>query len=382
MMLTSGKRLRRWLVATFALLLLVCGLAVAYYLKEAHRHVGADYTSMVTDVVRAQASMSELRQTLDTLREEQENHHFQQFHAMLERIDRRARTVRHSLSRSDLQADDYTAQFEEIKRAEGRLSEMVRLLKTTEGYEPDALDMATLSRLGTALEQNLAWAYSELNEMLHSASAAQRRLMQWLSTAVIGLLLLVVLVVGGLMMALMRIHRQNEALHHQSQTDALTGLYNRRRMYQIAEQELARTHRNGGSLGLVLIDLDHFKQINDTYGHPTGDAVLKAFANMLVKEIREIDLAVRMSGEEFAILVPYGDRSSTHALAERIRKATMALELPNNARLTASFGASATEDHIDTFEQLFSRTDKLLYRAKTLGRNRTEVPPQHSEHSN
>lgn len=384
MMLTSGKQLQRWLVATFALLLLVCGLAVAYYLKEAHRHVGADYTSMVTDVVRAQASVSELRQTLDTLREEQENHHLQQLqqlHEMLKRIDRRARTVRHSLSQSDLQADDYIAQFEEIKRAEGRLSEMVRLLKMTEDDEPDALDMATLSRFGMALEQNLAWAYSELNEMLHLASAAQRQLMQWLSTAVAGLLLLVVLVVGGLMMALMRIHRQNEALHHQSQTDALTGLYNRRRMDQVAEQELARTRRIGGSLGLVLIDLDHFKKINDTYGHPTGDAVLKAFANMLVKEIRETDLAVRMSGEEFAILVPYGDRSSTHALAERIRNATMALELPNNVRLTASLGASVTENHIDTFKQLFSRTDKLLYRAKTLGRNRTEVPTQHSEHS-
>jgi diguanylate cyclase (GGDEF)-like protein len=250
---------------------------------------------------------------------------------------------------------------------------MVRLLKVAEDQEPGALDVATLSRLGMALEQNLAWAYSELNEMLHSASAAQRQLMQWLSVAVMGLLLLVVLVVGGLMMALMRIHQQNEALFHQSQTDALTGLHNRRRMCQAAERELARIHRNGGSLGLVLIDLDHFKQINDTYGHPTGDAVLKAFADMLVKEIREMDLAVRMSGEEFAVLVPYGDRSSTYALAERIRKATMALELPNNATITASFGASATEDSLDTFEQLFSRTDKLLYRAKTLGRNRTEV---------
>lgn len=366
----SGKKLRRSLVATFALLVLVCGLAITYYLKEAHRHVGADYTSMVTDVVRAQASLSDLRQTLNTLRVEQEKHHLQQLHVILQRIDRRARTVRHSLNQSDLQGEDYIAEFEEIKRAESRLSEMLRLLETTEGYESEQLDVANLSRTGMALEQNLAWAYSELNEMLHSASAAQRQLMQWLSVAVIGLLLLVV---GGLMMALMRIHQQNAALLHQSQTDALTGLYNRRRMYQAAEHELARIHRNGGSLGLVLIDLDHFKQINDTYGHPTGDAVLKAFAEMLVKEIREMDLAVRMSGEEFAILVPDGDRASTHALAERIRKATMALKLPNKAELTASFGVSATSDHGDTFEQLFSRTDKLLYKAKTQGRNRTEV---------
>ena len=373
MMPASDKQLRRWLAATFALLLLVCGLAIAYYLKVAQRHVGADYTSMVTDVVRAQASVSDLRQTLDTLREEPAKHHLQQLHAVLKRIDRRARTVRNSLSRSDLREDAYTAQFEEINRAEDRLSEMVRLLTITPGHKPGGLDMAHLFRLGMALERDLAWAYSELNEMLHLASADQRQLMQRLSAAVMGLLLLVVLVVAGLMLALMRIHQQNQALLHQSQTDALTGLYNRRRMYQTAEQELARIHRNGGSLGLVLIDLDHFKRINDTYGHPTGDAVLKAFADMLVNEIREMDLAVRMSGEEFAVVMPSSDRASTHALAERVRKATMALKLPNEVRLTASFGASATGGNIDTFEQLFSRTDKLLYKAKTQGRNRTEI---------
>jgi diguanylate cyclase (GGDEF)-like protein len=377
MMLTLGKQLRKWLAAIFVLLLLVSGLAIAYYLKEAQRHVGADYTSMVTDVVRAQASVLDLRLTLDTLREEQEVHHFQQLQALLQallkRIDRRARTVRHSLSQSDLQGADYTDQFEEIIQAEDLLSEMLQLLKRAESHEPEVLDMTRLSRLGMALEQNLAWAYSELNEKLHLASAAQRQLMQWLSAAVIGLLLLVTLVVGGLMMALRRIHQQNEALLHQSQTDTLTGLYNRRRMYEVAEQELARIRRNGGSLGLVLIDLDHFKRINDTHGHPIGDAVLKAFAAMLVKESRGIDLAVRMGGEEFAIIMPNSDSSSTYALAERIRKATMALKLPNNLKLTASFGASVTQKPTDTFEQLFSHTDKLLYQAKTLGRNRTEM---------
>ncbi|MHA7924734.1 MAG: diguanylate cyclase [Marinobacter sp.] len=370
MMLTSRKRQRRWLIATFALLVLVCGLAIAYYLKEAQRHVGADYTAMVTDVVRAQNGVSKLRMTLDSLRENQENLHLRQLDAMIKRIAQRAKTVRHLLRQSDLPRVDYTPLLEEIQLAEVRLSQMVQELMVTGDNE---LDVARLLRIGMGVEQSLAWAYSELNEVLHLASAAQRRLMQWLSTAVTGLLLLLVLVVGGLMLALMRIHQQREELLHQSQTDALTGLYNRRRMYQVSEQELARASRNGGSLGLVLIDLDHFKQINDIYGHPTGDAVLKAFADMLVKEIREVDLAVRMSGEEFAILMPCSDRSSTYTLAERIRKATMALKLPNNVTITASFGASATQDNSHTFDQLFSRTDKLLYKAKTLGRNRTEV---------
>ncbi|WP_417595969.1 diguanylate cyclase [Oceanospirillum sp.] len=369
----SGKRLRRRLAAIFALLLLVCALAITYYLKEARRHVGADYTSMVTDVIRAQTSISELHQILESLLKEREKHHLEQLNIALMRIDRRVKTVRHSLNQSDLPDTDYTPQFEEIKRAEDQLSELLQLLNNAEENNADTLDIPHIHRLGMALEQNLAWAYSELNERLHLASATQRQLMQWLSIAVIGLLLLVVLIIASLMLALMRIHQQNSALLHQSQTDTLTGLYNRRRMYRIAEQELARIQRNGGSMGLILIDLDHFKQINDTYGHPTGDAVLKAFSAMLIREIREIDIAVRMGGEEFAIIMPGCDKSSAHALAERIRKAAIALKLPNSLRLTASFGASATQGLGDTFEQLFSRTDKLLYKAKIQGRNSTQV---------
>ncbi|WP_162299681.1 GGDEF domain-containing protein [Marinospirillum perlucidum] len=372
-MLMSGKQLQGWLAAAFVLLLLVCGLATAYYLKEAERHVGADYTSMVTDVIRAQASVSELHLALDTLRKEGEEHHLYQLQGILKSIERRARTVLHSLSQSDLYAADYTAPFEEIVRAESSLAVMLEPLQTGENEALDEAVKAELFRQGTVLEQNLAWAYSELNEMLHLASADQRQLMQWLSVAVLSLLLLVVLVVGILMLALLRIHQQKDALLHQSQTDTLTGLYNRRRMYQLAEQELARVHRNGGSLGLVLIDLDHFKQINDTYGHPTGDAVLKAFAGMLVKEIREQDVAVRMGGEEFAVILPDSDLSSAYALAERIREATQALCLPHQVKLTASFGASTAQQPDETFEQLFSRTDKLLYQAKTQGRNRTAI---------
>lgn len=372
MMQASGKQLRSWLAVAFTLLLLVCGLAITYYLKEAQRHVGADYTSMVTDVVRAQASTSELHRTLESLRKEQKKNHREQLNAILIRIDRRAKTVRHSLSQSDLPYAVYTAPLKEIKRAEGQLSELLQRLKMAEGNRQAALDTTQIYHQGIALEQNLAWVYSELNEMLHLASAAQRKLMHWLSVAVIGLLLLVILVVGSLMMALMHIHRQNSTLFHQSQTDILTGLYNRRRMYQIAEQELARIHRSGGSMGLVLIDLDHFKHINDTHGHPIGDAVLKSFAAMLIREIREMDIAVRMGGEEFAIIMPCSDGSSAYALAERIRKAAMSLKLPNSLRLTASFGVSATQDPNDTLEQLFSRTDKLLYKAKAQGRNSTE----------
>ena len=370
-MSTAATLPRKRLAATFAALLLLCGLATTYYLQQAQRHVGADYTSMVTDVIRAQASIKDLPRTLEQLYQQPAPGHYslQHLQKLLKRIERRSGTVRHSLLQSELADTDYRPQLEEIRHAETQLSEMLHIL---EAPEVAATENTRLIRLGSELEQTLAWTYSELNEMLHLASADQRRLMQWLSTAVITLLLLVGLVLGGLMMALMRIHQQNETLRHQSQTDALTGLCNRRRMYQVAEQELVRLQRSGGSLGLVLIDLDHFKRINDTHGHPIGDAVLKAFATLLSQQVRETDLAVRMGGEEFAVVMPDSDADAAYALAERIRKATLILKLPHQLKLTVSLGAGATREPTDTFEQVFSRTDKLLYCAKTRGRNRTE----------
>jgi diguanylate cyclase len=366
-----ARRFGGRLALAFALLATLLALVTAFYLAEARRHVGADYTAMVTDVVRAQDDTYTLRMTLDSLRDTPHGHHLDQLEERLTLIARRIDGIRHLLERSDVPLSGYAPMLEALDLAEARLPDMEREIRArSEAGEGEDLD--TLLTLGAEVEEELAWAYSELNELLHAASAEQRRMMERLSLAVILLVGLLLLVVGALMLALLRILQQRETLRHQSETDALTGLANRRKIYAAAEQELARGRRGEGPLGLVLIDLDHFKEINDRFGHPTGDAVLKAFARTLRDAVREVDYPVRMGGEEFAILMPDTDLAGATRLAERIRAATEALALPGRARdhtLTASLGVTASDEATEHFDQLFSRADQLLYLAKSRGRN-------------
>ncbi len=218
---------------------------------------------------------------------------------------------------------------------------------------------------------------------MQQASADQRRLMGWLTVAVVGLLVMVVAAVGAVMLMMLRLHRQRDMMRLQSQTDMLTGLYNRRRLQEVAEREFARRRRHPSPLSLMLLDLDHFKHVNDAYGHPVGDAVLSSFAETLQHQVRRLDTVARMGGEEFAVLLPNTDGQAARRLAERILAATRVMGLPAEAgdhRLTVSIGVSEARQG-DGFEHLYTRADRRLYGAKTAGRDRvvasdalTEVP--------
>jgi diguanylate cyclase (GGDEF)-like protein len=167
-----------------------------------------------------------------------------------------------------------------------------------------------------------------------------------------------------------RLHRvvERQALH-----DELTGLANRRQAEDSLDEELARAARLGGSVGFILADLDDFKQINDRHGHPTGDAVLAAFAETLRQATREIDLPARWGGEEFAIVLPGTDVDGAAEAAERMRAelAAIQVEAPGGEVLavTASFGAAAASPG-GSRDDLVGLADSALYRAKRLGKDR------------
>lgn len=167
-----------------------------------------------------------------------------------------------------------------------------------------------------------------------------------------------------------------EALREQATKDALTRLWNRASILDLLSRELSRSERDRSPVGVVIMDLDHFKNINDTYGHFAGDAVLCEAARRLQGAIRQYDALGRYGGEEFLIVLPGCNEQSSFAQAERLRKqlADAAMSLSGSViHITASFGAtSALPGDICSAEGLIRRADEALYMAKKHGRNRVE----------
>ena len=174
-----------------------------------------------------------------------------------------------------------------------------------------------------------------------------------------------------------RLHR---IVERQALVDGLTGLPNRRQCEETLASELARVQRFGGPLALVVTDLDWFKDVNDRFGHPSGDAALREFAALLQETIRDVDLAGRWGGEEFLLILPGTDLAGGAHVAERIRVA-LAGRIVLSADgtpipVTASFGVAATPP-ATTAAELFSAADAALYEAKRNGKNRVETAPEH-----
>lgn len=165
-------------------------------------------------------------------------------------------------------------------------------------------------------------------------------------------------------------------------TDALTQAMNRRQFLDLAGQELSRAKRLHHPLTVALLDIDHFKGINDTYGHANGDRALAAFAHLCRDSIREIDLFARFGGEEFTLLMPETTleqaRQVTERLCHLISELRFATEDGQIFSITCSFGIAALQNQQDTLELILSHADQALYRAKALGRNRVVVWNQES----
>ncbi|WP_395701344.1 GGDEF domain-containing protein [Aquabacterium sp.] len=172
---------------------------------------------------------------------------------------------------------------------------------------------------------------------------------------------------------LSQIQLLNARLHEQSIRDDLTGLHNRRHFVQQAEQALREARDRGAALSLVLMDIDHFKAVNDQHGHPTGDAALKAVGSMLAATVTPGQLAARLGGEEFAVLLPDTSQASALAQAEQWRATLANMTICADGavlRLTALFGVASAPAQADALVALLKLADTRLYHAKALGRDR------------
>ena len=161
-----------------------------------------------------------------------------------------------------------------------------------------------------------------------------------------------------------------------ARTDMLTGLNNRRAFFEMGKPILKNAHRYGHPLSMVMLDIDNFKLINDTYGHASGDEVLKAVANVLSQGTRESDVSGRLGGEEFAIILQETDLTAAQELIERLRKKveqTCIHFKSQEISVTASFGVAKLDTKFDNFDKLIDRADYALYQAKKEGRNRVVI---------
>lgn len=163
-------------------------------------------------------------------------------------------------------------------------------------------------------------------------------------------------------------------IQHQANTDYLTGVNNRRHFMELAERELTRAKRYDSPMALFMIDIDFFKQINDTHGHAVGDRVLKELANVCLQTLRDIDIVGRLGGEEFAILLPETALDEAIEVANRLHDALANTQISNGEHITLKFtvslGISALQSKQQDLEQLLDVADQALYEAKRQGRNR------------
>jgi diguanylate cyclase (GGDEF)-like protein len=174
----------------------------------------------------------------------------------------------------------------------------------------------------------------------------------------------------------------NEEIRQLSISDSLTGCFNRSYLTERFPQELRRAYRYLHPLSIVLADIDHFKQVNDTYGHQAGDEVLKVFADCINRQIRKkVDWVVRYGGEEFLIILPETGCDGAHSMAERLRVAVATKKIEINGaqiNITASFGGVSVKFHMERMpdvdmDKLIHKADEQLYRSKGEGRNRVNL---------
>lgn len=178
------------------------------------------------------------------------------------------------------------------------------------------------------------------------------------------------------------VESQRDELERLAHTDSLTGVINRRYFLELAEQELDRAHRHGDALSILMIDIDHFKRINDQYGHQTGDLALQRLTGWCLAVLRSFDVFGRLGGEEFVALLPRTDTVGAHEVAERLRLRVEAAEIVLDDALRVQFTISVGVATLSTapaarerklIETLLNQADQALYQAKNGGRNRVCV---------
>ncbi len=202
---------------------------------------------------------------------------------------------------------------------------------------------------------------------------------RWVYTAIIIPSIVAPAVTAAVLSLAFRLIDTQAALAAAANTDHLTGIGNRRAFIDLTERELARSERHGSDFGLLIIDIDHFKALNDRHGHLAGDDALARIAVACLRVLRRSDVFCRWGGEEFIALLPETNLAGTLDVAEKLRLAVAGVDLPSGHTLTASIGVTSSTSGAGRLDDLIREADRQLYLAKATGRNtvmpkRTALP--------
>lgn len=270
--------------------------------------------------------------------------------------------------------------FGEVEQLDYRVRRFMTLAEDFLELPQNFLDEKNqgLIRLMAAAQDELMESLSDVATVYEEESRARvQALREWISCLLAAFLAVValegVLVFRPLFRSLVR-HR--EELYSLARTDPLTGCFNRRALMEAAENEFARARRYRSPLTVAIFDIDHFKRVNDRYGHAAGDEVIKSIVAVAGRSVRNVDIFGRTGGEEFAIVLPDTDTGGAEIVAEKLRTAveeTITAYQGQGIMVTISVGIGAVLIDDDSAAQALSRADQALYRAKNMGRNRVST---------
>lgn len=233
-------------------------------------------------------------------------------------------------------------------RGVGGVREKTRLIKLSEIYWEDA------------------------NQTVFSAESISEEKVSHLWFLFVPILLNLALIVVVIILLKKWVQNKLEMMAHY---DNLSGLLNRTAFYSAFEKALENAKRYQRPVALLMLDLDRFKLINDTFGHDAGDEVIKKFARNMLATVRNGDFAARIGGEEFVVLAPETHLNAAEALAERIRSSVLDIDFPQGFHISVSIGIALYREG-DTLDTLLKRSDQAMYKAKQNGRNRVELEPE------
>lgn len=372
---------RRRLVSLFTVILCAMSAVMGSYVYSACQKASTDYTTLISDIVLAQQATPQLREALEEGSRLPSSEQIEYIDYFISLSKQHLNNIKSSIERHRYLIPDVEYLNHHFSELNSRLSDLNQQAEKAQ-QRPELID--PLQRVAMEIGGAQSWLYNQLLEEVRAISAQQRLVMQRLSIAVSVLLVLMVSAAITLCLAVIYLHRQRNDMHQLMLTDELTGLYNRRHLVNVASAALTQAQRDNGSLSLMLLDLDHFKQVNDTYGHPTGDEVLRQISKQLRKLSRPSDTLARIGGEEFCLLMPNTTTHDALQVADRLRREIEVNRLSGDllANPTISIGVTTCHNGSLTFEQLYSFADKALYQAKALGRNRVEslLPPAEPTH--